>query len=299
MTGPKHMDEPTIVGRRPVGPTRSTQCGQFSSYVRPNVAAPTGPRMPSPASESGDVEAASHSEIIVQGLFKPKAVEDALVAAATPLLMIVGQLRMIASADIDVLHRGIVEQIRWFEERAAKDQVGGSDVTVARYVMCALLDEAVMTTRWGGESAWSDNSLLNQFHNETWGGEKVFEILERVRVKPARYLALLKLINICLLLGFEGKYRVVEGGRERLEDLRCDVQRLLRDHTSAPPAGLSSQWRGIKARTGVRRYAPLWTIFVAAAAFMLTAYSVFHWRLSNELAAAERLLVVIGQSGPG
>lgn len=298
MTGPKHMDEPTVIGRRPVGPTRSTQCGQSSAYVPPNVAAPTDPRMPSPGSESGDVEAANHAEIIVQDLFESKAVEDALVAAATPLLLIVAQLRMINSADIGVLHRGIVEQIRCFEERAAKDQAGGSDVTVARYVMCALLDEAVMTTRWGGESAWSDNSLLNQFHNETWGGEKVFQILERVRVTPAKYLALLKLINICLLMGFEGKYRVVEGGRERLEDLRSDVQRLLRDHTSAPPAGLSSQWRGIKVRTGVRRYVPLWTIFVAATVIMLTGYSFFHWRLSDELAPAERLLVVIGQSGP-
>ncbi|WP_426441379.1 type IVB secretion system protein IcmH/DotU [Bradyrhizobium genosp. P] len=292
------MDEPTVIGRRPVGPTRNTQCWRSSGYVPPNVAAPTGPHLPSPVSESDDVWAANHSEMVVQGLFEPKAVEDALVAAATPLLLIVAQLRMINNADIGVLRRGIVKQIRCFEERAAKDQAGGSDVAVARYVMCALLDEAVMTTRWGSESTWSDNSLLNQFHNETWGGEKVFQILERVQVKPGKYLTLLKLINICLLMGFEGKYRVVEGGRERLEDLRSDVQRLMRDYTSAPPAELSSQWRGIKARTGVRRYVPLWTIFVAAAVVMLTGYSFFHWRLSDELAPAERQLVVIGQSRP-
>ncbi|WP_198026486.1 type IVB secretion system protein IcmH/DotU [Bradyrhizobium sp. ARR65] len=234
----------------------------------------------------------------MQSLFEPKAVEDALVAAATPLLLLVAQLRVVNNADIGALRRGIVEQIRHFQERAGKHQAGGDDVSAARYVICALLDEAVMTTHWGSESAWSDNSLLNQFHNETWGGEKVFQILERVKAKPAKHLALLKLINICLLLGFEGKYRVVEGGREQLEDLRYDVQRLLRDYTSASRAELSIHWRGAKVRTRVRHYVPLWIIFTAAAVIMLTAYAVFHWRLSDELSPVEQLLVVIGQSGP-
>ncbi|MET4331793.1 type VI secretion system protein ImpK [Bradyrhizobium sp. i1.15.2] len=234
----------------------------------------------------------------MQNLFEPKAVEDALVAAATPLLLVVAQLRVVNNADIAALRRGIVEQIRRFEERATKEEAGRGDIGAARYVICALLDEAVMTTRWGGESAWSDNSLLNQFHNETWGGEKVFQILERVQAKPAKYLALLKLINICLLMGFEGKYRVMEGGRERLEDVRSDVQRLLRGYTGALPAELSIRWRGIKVRTGVRPYVPLWTIFVAAAVVMLTGYSFVHWRLSDELAPIEQLLFVIGQSRP-
>ncbi|WP_276326585.1 type IVB secretion system protein IcmH/DotU [Bradyrhizobium valentinum] len=292
------MDEPTVIGRRPVGPTRNTQSGQPSACVPPKVAAPTGPHAPSPVSESDEVRAANHTEIVVQNLFEPKAVEDALVAAATPLLLVVAQLRVVNNADIGALRRGMVEQIRRFEERAAKDQAGGGDIRAARYVICALLDEAVMTTRWGSESAWSDNSLLNQFHNETWSGEKVFQMLEHVQAKPAKYLALLKLINICLLMGFEGKYRVVEGGRERLEDLRSDVQRSLRDYASEPPAELSIRWRGAKVRTRVRRYVPLWIIFTAAAVTMLIGYGVFHLRLSDELAPVEQLLVVIGQSGP-
>ncbi|WP_420965344.1 type IVB secretion system protein IcmH/DotU [Bradyrhizobium sp. B120] len=299
MTGAKNMNEPTVIGRRPVGPTRNPQRGQSSACVPPNLAAPTGTYTPSPVSESHEVGAANHTEIIAQSLFEPKAVEDVLAAAATPLLLVVAQLRVVNNADIGALRRGIVEQVRRFEERAAKDQANRSDVTAGRYVMCALLDEAVMTTRWGSESAWSDNSLLNQFHNETWGGEKVFQILERVQAKPAKYLALLKLINICLLLGFEGKYRVVDGGREQLEDLRSDVQRLLREHTSAPPAALSGQWRGIRVRTGVRRYVPLWIIFAATAVMALIGYSFFHWRLSGELAPVEQQLGVIGHAGPG
>ncbi|MBH5372773.1 DotU family type IV/VI secretion system protein [Bradyrhizobium sp. CNPSo 4016] len=297
MTGPKHMDEPTVIGRRPVGPTRNAQVGQSSACVAPKIALPAG-ALPSRVSESNEVWAANHAEMVMQSLFEPKAMEDALVAAATPILLVVAQLRVINNADISVLRREMVDQIHRFELRAAKDQASGSDVTAARYVICALLDEAVMTTRWGSESAWSDKSLLNHFHNETWGGEMVFQILERVQAKPAKYLALLKLINICLLLGFEGKYRVVEGGRERLEDLRSDVRRLLRDHTSEPVAALSIRWRGAKIRTRMRRYVPLWIIFTAAAVIGLTGYGVFHWRLSDDLAPVEQLLVIVGQSRP-
>ncbi|MGY3133980.1 type VI secretion system protein ImpK [Bradyrhizobium sp. USDA 4501] len=291
------MDEPTVIGRRPVGPTRNTQVGQSSACVAPKIAFPAG-ALPSPVSESDEVWAANHAEMVMQSPFEPKAMEDALVAAATPILLVVAQLRVVNNADIRVLRREMVEEIHRFEVRAAKDQASGSDVTAARYVICALLDEAVMTTRWGSESAWSDNSLLNQFHNETWGGERVFQILERVQAKPAKYLALLKLINICLLIGFEGKYRVLEGGRERLEDLRSDVRRLLRDYTSERPAELSIRWRGAKVRTRMRRYVPLWIIFTAAAVIGLIGYGVFHWRLSDELAPVEQLLVMMGQSGP-
>ncbi|WOH69920.1 type IVB secretion system protein IcmH/DotU [Bradyrhizobium sp. BWA-3-5] len=290
------MEEPTLIGRRPVGPTRNTQGGQSTARVPPKLAAPTVPYAPSPASERGEVLAVNHTEIVAHGLFEPKAVEDSLVAAAAPLLLVVAQLRFANNADIGALHRGIVEQLRRFEERAVKDQVG--DVLAARYVMCALIDEAVMTTRWGSESAWSDNSLLNQFHNETWGGEKVFQILERIQAEPAKYLALLKLINICLLLGFEGKYRVLEGGRGQLEDLRSEIHRLLREQTTAPPTELSSQWRGISVRMGVRSYMPLWIVFVAAAVMVLVGYGFFRWRLSVELAPIEQLLDLIGRSRP-
>ncbi|MES5485433.1 type IVB secretion system protein IcmH/DotU [Bradyrhizobium sp. INPA03-11B] len=290
------MDEPTVVGRRPVGPIRDNQGGQSSGRVPPKDAAPTVPYAPVPTFDAGESPAVSPAEIVAHGLLEPKAVEDTLVSAAAPLLLVVARLRFINDADIGALHRGIVEQIRRFEERAVKHQA--SDVTAARYVLCALIDEAVMTTRWGAESAWSDNSLLNQFHNETWGGEKVFQILEHIQAEPAKYLALLKLISVCLLMGFEGKYRVVEGGREQLEDLRCEVERRLRDHATTPPAELSSQWRGTSARMGVRTYVPLRIVFTAAAVAVLIGFGLFWWRLSGELAPVEQLLDLIGRSGP-
>ncbi|WP_206197454.1 type IVB secretion system protein IcmH/DotU, partial [Pseudomonas viridiflava] len=78
----------------------------------------------------------------------------------------------------------------------------------ARYVLCTVLDEAVLTTAWGSSSNWSTMSLLSHFHQETFGGEKFFQLLERLGSNPARHLHLLELMYLCLALGLKGKYRV-------------------------------------------------------------------------------------------
>lgn len=289
------MDEPTLVGRRPVRPTRNAQREDASDRIAP---VPLPPRVPSPAHQLGQVRSASHTEILAQTLFEPKALEDALVAAAEPVFLVVAQLRVVACADIGPLRRGIVQKIRRFEQQALKYHAPNGDVSAARYVICALVDETVMTTPWGSRSAWSDNSLLSQFHNETWGGEKVFQIVDRVIAEPAKYLALLKLINLCLLMGFEGKYRVADSGRERLEDLRSNLQQALREYTASPPAELSSQWRAAMGRTAVHNYLPLWSVFAGAALIVLIGYGFLRWRLSVELAPVEQLIDLISRSDP-
>lgn len=289
------MDEPTLVGRRPVRPTRNAQREDASDRIAP---VPLPPRVPSLAHQLGQVRSASHTEILAQTLFEPKALEDALVAAAEPVFLVVAQLRVVACADIGPLRRGIVQKIRRFEEQALKYHAPNGDVSAARYVICALVDETVMTTPWGSRSAWSDNSLLSQFHNETWGGEKVFQIVDRVIAEPAKYLALLKLINLCLLMGFEGKYRVADSGRERLEDLRSKLQQALREYTASPPAELSSQWRAAMGRTAVHNYLPLWSVFAGAALIVLIGYGFLRWRLSVELAPVEQLIDLISRSDP-
>jgi type VI secretion system protein ImpK len=291
------MDEPTIVGRRPIGPMRGTQRQQPAAPVATPAAAPRvvipGPIPPQ------DGPPVAPDELFAQIALEPKSQADALIAAAAPLFLVVAQLRnMVENADVDALRRRIVEQLRRFEERAVRYQARGGDVSAARYVMCALIDEAVMTTPWGSASGWSDNSLLNQFHNETWGGEKVFQILARVQQEPTKYLALLKLLDLCLLMGFEGKYRVVEGGRERLDELREELGRVLREHAPPPRQELSPQWEGVTAVRSMRHYVPLWIVFTVAALVAIIAYGFFRWRLSGDLTGVEQMLDLIGQSGP-
>ena len=60
-------------------------------------------------------------------------------------------------------------------------------ITAARYVVCTMLDEAASRDTPWGAGVWARQSLLVMFHNETWGGEKVFQLLARLAQKPAQH----------------------------------------------------------------------------------------------------------------
>jgi len=222
--------------------------------------------------------------------------DDALVGAAIHLLVIVAQIRDdVAVTDMAAFRREVSDHIRKFDDQAVKLGARASDVSAARYVLCSLIDETVMTTSWGEASDWSSNSLLNQFHGETWGGEKVFEILEQAKREPSEHRGLLRLIDHALLLGFEGVYRVRENGREQLEALRDEVGAILAGRGVAPEVELSGRWRGIEAaRRRLRQYVPVWVVLAVTGALLISFYGVQQFRLYNALDSITRQLERVG-----
>lgn len=142
---------------------------------------------------------------------------NSLVAPAWALLSEVVQLKRSTSQEsLRGLNERLSSAVTLFETRARHDGAQTSEVMAARYVLCSVIDEAVVTTSWGSQSDWSKMSLLSSFHNETFGGEKFFQLLERMSRDPFKHLAMLELMYLCLSLGFEGKYRVWRGTAARL-----------------------------------------------------------------------------------
>ena len=141
-----------------------------------------------------------------------------LVALANPLLQLVPQLRATRQvADPGALRTSLAQGIRDFAARAAARGIAPERVMAARYVLCTMIDEAAADTPWGGMGVWGRHSLLAMFHNETEGGEKVFQLMARLAEKPAENRDLLELIYAAITLGFEGRYRVIQNGRAQLD----------------------------------------------------------------------------------
>ena len=113
------------------------------------------------------------------------------------------------------------------------------------------------STPWGGSGAWSSQSLLVQFHNEGWGGEKVFQLLTRLAEQPDQHRNLLELVYVALSLGFEGRYKVLDNGRAQLDSVRERLAQMLRQQQGAPEKALSPQWQGVAAAppAAARRHA--------------------------------------------
>ncbi|MGL4317450.1 MAG: type IVB secretion system protein IcmH/DotU [Pseudomonas sp.] len=207
-----------------------------------------------------------------------------LVAASALLLSEVVRLKNSASTEnFQALNERLSVAIKLFEHRALQEGAEGGQVMAARYVLCTVVDEAVVTTPWGNESAWSQMSLLSSFHNETFGGEKFFQLLEHLSRNPVKHLAMLELMYICLSLGFEGKYRVLPRGMLELEAIRDSLYRQIRQLRGDIPRELSPHWQGLKeGRRRLVRIVPGWLLAVATVAGLALLYAGFSWVLHEE-----------------
>ena len=219
-----------------------------------------------------------------------------LVQAACPLLLLMGQLRNAPAAmDVAALRRYSLEEIRRFEEAASANGVRNEIVLAARYVLCAAIDEAVLSTPWGSQSEWSQRQLLVTLHREAWGGEKFFEMLDRITPDPARHIDLLELQYLILELGFTGKYQMQDRGHERLADLQHNVRRAIRSQRGTLPTELSLRWRGLEdQRNRLIRYVPWWVVVAAALTVVGLTFVVYYSRLARQADPLHEKLALIG-----
>jgi len=199
-----------------------------------------------------------------------------LVRAANPLLDLVPPLRRMAShPDVETLRMQLIQAIKNFEASAKAAQVQHDQIAAARYALCTLLDETISSTPWGGGGVWASRSLLVAFHNEAFGGEKFFLILQKLSQAPKDNVDALELMYLCLALGLEGRYRVIDNGRSQLDALRERLLQLIAQQKTPVEAELSPHWKGASGKgEPLWRMVPVW-IMAAAAAVILILLQLF------------------------
>jgi len=218
-----------------------------------------------------------------------------LVALANPVLALVPQLRATSHhPNPNQLKEQIAHSIREFERRARAGNIAAERVMAARYVLCTMIDEAAASTPWGGSGAWARNSLLVAFHNETWGGEKVFQLMARLAENVHANRDLLELVYACLALGFQGRYRVQEGGPAQLEAVRDRLAQLLANDRGTPVRALSNHWQpSLRGRSVLASWLPLWVTGTVAAALLLILYFALAASLGSRAAPVEAAILAI------
>ena len=150
-----------------------------------------------------------------------------LVAAANPVLAVVPQIRhALRHPDPAGLRASLRGSIDDFEREARAAGFGEETISAASYALCALLDESAASTPWG--AGWAGGGLLAERHGDSNGAEQFFALLDKFSADPAANAALLEFFYACLALGFEGRYRDAEGGRQALTELRGKLLGLIR-----------------------------------------------------------------------
>jgi len=232
---------------------------------------------------------------LYRGSFKTTFGLNPLVNAASMLIAVYSKTRQSMShPNPGGLHQQAVREIKAFETRAREQGIKPEIILAARYILCTALDEAVLNTPWGAESAWTQRTLLSLFHNETRGGEKFFQILERMLNSPAENIHILELMYILISLGYEGKYKLVQRGRDNLEQIRDEIFRVIRNYRGEYERSLSSSWHGLgKTRNTLANYVPMWVVASLIGGILLLSYSGFrYWLYESSANVAQQLIEI-------
>jgi type VI secretion system protein ImpK len=136
------------------------------------------------------------------------------------------RLRQAESADIpppEVLNhrlRGAIDEVL---RRAAVLGFSHQDAQDMGYALVALMDEIVLNKPDQYRQFWMSNLLQLHYFNETGAGDNFFTRINAIR-KDGHRAEVLRVYYLCLLFGFQGRYRI-RGGELELLSLIDAVQK--------------------------------------------------------------------------
>ncbi|WP_299963757.1 type VI secretion system protein TssL, long form [uncultured Roseobacter sp.] len=223
-----------------------------------------------------------------------------LCTAASPLLQLVGRIRNRAQhSDPAQLRGGVIAEIRAFEQRAAGAGISDRDCKIARYALCATIDDVVLNTPWGGASLWAQQSMVGTFHKETHGGERFYDLLDRLQSDPGGNRDLLELLYMCLALGFEGRLRIAPRGAEQHLSLREGLARTIRAQRGRAEADLSPRWQGLKiAQRALSIWMPVWLVGGVTLAAITLVFFVLSFLLRLDTEQVRGQILALDLNGP-
>lgn len=223
-----------------------------------------------------------------------------LCALATPLLSLVSRIRNRAQhIDPEKLRQSVMGEVRAFENAALKAGEDAQKVKVARYALCATIDDVVLNTPWGEQSSWSMQTMVGTFHRETVGGDRFFDLLARLEQDPGANIDLLEFLYMCLSLGFEGRLRVENGGQDRHLQIRLTLARIIRGQRGEVERDLSPRWKGVlRPYKALSAWKPVWISVGVIAALMSLGFGGLVWALGQQSSVVIDQIAVIDSGEP-
>ncbi|WP_374359917.1 type IVB secretion system protein IcmH/DotU [Pseudoduganella danionis] len=162
-----------------------------------------------------------------------------------------------------------------FDRDAAKLRAASADIEAAKYAFCAALDEIILSSNFSLRTAWERRPLQLAIFGDQLAGEHFFDRLEVLRSGGAARLAALQVFQMCLLIGFKGRYAL-----EPQDKLAYLIARL-----GEEIAGMQGKSKGFAPQAQrpdqivnkLRSHTPVWA---ACAIFALVALGTYGWLAS-------------------
>jgi len=97
------------------------------------------------------------------------------------------------------------------------------DYDLARFMICAWVDEAILNSSWNQKGQWQKEQLQRLYYHTLDAGEESFERLNALGLHQREVR---EVYYLCLALGFKGRYHH-KGDEYLLEQLRTSNLKLL------------------------------------------------------------------------
>lgn len=277
MSEPAADREPTVIKPTPEGARRTALAADMAD-VFDNVIMGS-PRNPAPVSDNRSLKP---DEMISAFRFGGEGV-PAIVSGAAPLLNLAHALRdRTEEPDVEGLRDVTIAAVKAYERDLSGARIAPDRARAAHYIVCATIDDVILSQPWGVRSGWARSGLVSTFHMDVTGGDRVFDLLDHFHRNPGANKDVLLLIYLCLSLAFEGRTRVSPRGALELAQIRDGLYRTLRGQFGAFEREFSPHWRGVSARhKPLRTATALWALLGGLLLFLLLGYLLFTLALNR------------------
>ena len=215
-------------------------------------------------------------------------VYNPLIEAAKPVFILANSMQQTTSQlSTDSLINKFSLLINNFEENAEKNGAKYDAIQAAKYCLCTFVDELAVRAGWADET-WSKNSLLVSFYDETWGGERFFEIIQNLKQDSDKNIDLLEFMYLCLQFGYKGKYQVLNNGELEIDKIKRDLLALI--HSKRPDQTVNLFKHNPIITNNIQRKRrlaiPLWVVGVLGAVALGVGYFTMQWSLGDKFNTA-------------
>lgn len=227
----------------------------------------------------------------------PTPSDNPLIAAAGPLLDLMGRLRnAMTQASFTDLKGSVSRELDAFDSSATDAGADPAQIRPAKYALAATADDIVQNLPGNDRHIWTQDPMLGRYFGERIGGTRFYENLGAAVQNPGANYHLLELMYVCLSQGFEGMHRASAAGASAVQAARRDVYQALRSVKPGGAWAISPNWKGMDlARRSIGMQIPFWAVAALAGLLLTGAFFGLRWTLGQE---SQELTTEIAQVHP-
>jgi len=180
------------------------------------------------------------------------------------------------AANVDAFRAQMKQVLAAAEQEARRIGYAGDDVRYALFALIAFIDESVLNSPQPMFADWGRRPLQEEVFGGAMAGELFFQYLQQLlgRQDSEDLADVLEVYQLCLLLGFKGRYGVTHGSE--LQVIAGHVGQKI-ERARGRPGELSPRWRPSATALGASRdrVVPKLAIGAGAAAAIAGALFLF------------------------